>query len=218
MRRAGDLDKEPKRMSVRRRRVNDSRREELLAQLEDILLAEGFTGLTMDDLAEHANCSKTTLYALADTKEQLVIMVAKRFFGRATEEIEAAVDSESDARLRIATYLNGVGVAMRRQSPAFYADMVGFRSTAEIYRRNSDTAARRVRDMIEEGVRQGVFRPTDGTLAAQLLTLAIDGVQSGMLLRTTGLSAGDAITEIGDLLLNGLNSRGPIPVGKSDSK
>lgn len=203
---ASDLEKVPKRTGVRRRRVNESRREELKAQLEDILLAEGFTGLTMDDLAARTNCSKATLYSLTGTKEQLVITVTKGFFGRAAEEIEAAVAAEADARQRIGTYLAGVGTAMRRQSPAFYADMVGFEPTAEIYRHNSSTAARRVRELIEDGVRKGVFRPVDGTFAAQLITLAIDGVQSGELLRTTGLGAGDAFAELGDLLLNGLSS------------
>ncbi|MEV5831632.1 TetR/AcrR family transcriptional regulator [Spirillospora sp. NPDC052242] len=180
-----------------------------MAQLEGILLAEGFTGLTMDELAARTNCSKSTLYSIAGTKEQLVIAVTKRFFGRAAEEIEAAVAAEDDARQRIATYLTGVGTAMRRQSPDFYIDMVGFRPTAEIYQRNSSTAARRVGEMIDDGVRQGVFRPVDGTFAAQLIALAIDGVQSGELLRTTGLSAGDAFAELGDLLLNGLSSQRP---------
>lgn len=179
-----------------------------MGQLEDILLAEGFTGLTMDDLAQRMNCSKATLYSLAGTKEQLVITVTKRFFGRAAEEIESAVEADADARQRIGTYLTGVGAAMRRQFPAFYADMVGFPPTADIYRHNSGAAARRVRELIEDGVRQGVFRPVDGTFAAQLITLAIDGVHSGELLRTTGLSAGDAFAELGDLLLNGLSSGG----------
>jgi AcrR family transcriptional regulator len=177
-----------------------------MAQLEDILLAEGFTELTMDDLAQRMNCSKATLYSLAGSKEQLVVTVTKRFFGRAAEEIEAAVAAEPDARQRIATYLAGVGTAMRRQAPAFYVDMVGCDPTAAIYRHNSDTAARRVREMIEDGVKQGVFRPVDGTFAAQLITLAIDGIQSGALLRTTGLGAGDAFAELGDLLLNGLGA------------
>lgn len=177
-----------------------------MAQLEDILLADGFTSLTMDDLAQRSNCSKATLYSIAGSKEQLVVMVTKRFFGRAADEIEAAVADEHDARRRIATYLAGVGTAMRRQSPTFYADMAGFSPTQSIYRRNSDTAARRVRELIEDGVRQGVLRPVDGTFAAHLITLAIDGIQSGALLRTTGLGAGDAFAELGDLLLNGLST------------
>lgn len=193
-------------MSVRRRRVNEPRREELIRQVEDVLLASGFTRLTMDDLARRVGCSKATLYSLAATKEELVIRVTRRFFARAAQEIEASVAAEPDTRQRIATYLVGVGTAMRRQSQDFYFDMVGYGPTAEIYQYNSDTAARRVRQLIEDGVRQGVFRPFDGAFAAQLVALAIDAVQSGALLRATGLTAGDAFAELGDLLLHGLSA------------
>jgi len=208
MPRASDLAKAPKRASVRRPRVNETRRDELSAQLDEILLTEGFIGLTMDDLVQRVGCSKATLYSIAGSKEQLVVAVTKRFFRGAAEEIEAAVAAQPDVRQRIATYLAGVGTAMRRQAPAFYGDMVAFEPTASIYLHNSDTAARRVRELIEDGVRQGVFRSVDGAFAAQLITLAIDGIQSGAMLRTTGLSAGDAFAELGDLLLNGLSTGG----------
>jgi hypothetical protein len=49
------------------------------------------------------------------------------------------------------------------------------------------------------------LRDVNGTFAAQVVALTIDAVQSGALLRSTGLSAGDAFSELGDLLLDGLN-------------
>lgn len=194
------------RSSARRSRINLARREELLEQLEEALLADGFTSSTMDDLARTLNCSKGTLYSLAATKEQLVVRVTKRFFARAADEIERAVAAEPEVRQRIATYLSGVGTAMRQPSANFYADMVGNRFTAEIYRANSDAAAKRVQELIDDGVRAGVFRSVDGEFAGHLIALAIDGIQSGTLLRATGLAAGDAFAELGDLLLNGLSA------------
>ena len=195
-----------RRTSVRRRRVDPRRREELTEQVSDLVLANGFSCLTMDDLSRQINCSKATLYGVASSKEQLVIRVTKRFFARAAGEIEAAASAESDPRQRIATYLTGVGVAMRRQSAAFYADMVAYRPTADIYEHNSSTAARRLQELIESGAQQGVIRDVNGAFAAQLIRLAIDGIQSGALLQATGLSAGDVFVELGDLLLNGLSS------------
>lgn len=40
---------------------------------------------------------------------------------------------------------------MRRNSSRFYTDMVSYQSTAQIYRLNSDAAARRVRGLSEAG-------------------------------------------------------------------
>ncbi|MGY1901100.1 TetR/AcrR family transcriptional regulator [Nocardia gipuzkoensis] len=193
------------RSSPRRRRVDTARHEELLAQAADIVLAEGFTSVTMDELAQRLACSKATLYSLAGTKEQLVQTITRRFFSTAADEIERTVVAESSHRQRIRTYLAGVGAAMRRHSPAFYDDMISYEPTARIYRKNSEAAARRVHELIDDGVRAGTFRDVNGTFAAQVVAVTIDAIQSGALLPTTGLSPGDAFSELGDLLLDGLS-------------
>lgn len=188
----------------RRRRVDTSRRDDLLRQIEDIFLSEGFMSVTMAELTERLHCSKATLYSVATTKEQLVVLATKKFFGSSADAIEVDVAAQRDPRTRITTYLGGVADAMRRNSRAFYADMVAFEPTAEIYRRNTAKAADRVRELIEEGVADGVFSVRDGVFASQLVALAIEGVQSGVLLDRTGLTAADAFAELGHLLLNGL--------------
>lgn len=188
----------------RRRRVDVARREDLVQRIEDIFLAEGFMSVTMAELTERLRCSKATLYSVAPTKEQLVILATKRFFGSSAEAIELEVAAQQDPRIRITTYLGGVAEAMRRNSREFYADMIAFEPTAEIYRRNTATAAERVRELIDEGIDSGVFGAADGMFASQLVALAIEGVQSGVLLDRTGLSAADAFAELGHLLLNGL--------------
>ncbi|MCX0272879.1 TetR/AcrR family transcriptional regulator [Nocardia zapadnayensis] len=190
--------------SPRKRRVDTARREDLLRQAQEIFLSEGFTTLTIGELTERLHCSKATLYSVAATKEQLVVLATKQFFGESAEIIEAAVASQTDSQTKILTYLSGVATAMRRNSTAFYDDMVAFAPTAEIYARNTARAAERVRELIDDGIREGRFRATDGMFASQLVALAIEGVQSGVLLERTGLSAADAFNELATLLLHGL--------------
>ncbi|AFR50604.1 TetR family transcriptional regulator [Gordonia sp. KTR9] len=188
----------------RRRRVDATRRADLLDSIEEIFLAEGFTTVTVGELTERLHCSRATLYSVAPTKEQMVVLATKRFFGSSAELIEQRVAEHDEARTRILVYLGGVAEAMRRNSQAFYDDMVAFGPTAQIYARNTERAAERVRELIEEGIEAGDFRATDGNFAAQLVALAIEGVQSGVLLERTGMSAADAFGELGTLLLNGL--------------
>jgi len=191
--------------SPRRRKVDTARIDELLNQAGGIVLAEGFTTITMDELAARLGCSKATLYSVAGTKEQLVQAIARRFFSTSAAEIERAVAEELDPRQRIRTYLKGVGSAMRHQRPAFYDDMVNYEPTARIYRKNSEAAARRVHELIEDGISAGAFRDISGTFAAQVVAIVIDAVQSGALLQSTELSAADAFSQLGDLILNGLS-------------
>lgn len=82
--------------------------------------------------------------------------------------------------------------------------MVECEPTAQTDRKNA-AAAHRVHEMIEEGVQSGV-RALNGHFVAQVLAVTIDAVQSGILLESTGLTASDTLSELGDLLLDGLSS------------
>jgi AcrR family transcriptional regulator len=191
----------------RRRKVDHGRLDDLLASVAGAFFEQGFTSISMDGLAQMLRCSKATLYALAPSKEQLVLRITKRFFADAADSIERSISGESDARVRIVRYLHGVGDAMASMSPAFYTDMVAFPPTARIYAQNSEAAARRVRQIIDDGVAAGQLREVHGTFASQLAALGIQGIQSGELLRNTDLLPGAAFAQLGDLLLNGLNQR-----------
>jgi AcrR family transcriptional regulator len=193
--------------SVRARRREQLTRADVIERLETLFLAEGFSELTVDEICRRLHCSKTTLYAVAPTREQIIQAVTRHFFAHATTVIEDQLVTETVASQRIIQYLGGVGHAMSRNSQNFYRDMVSYGPTAEIYLINSRAAAERVRGLIEEGVSQGEFRRADASLASQAVALLIDGVQSGALLDTTGLTAGEAFTELGELLVNGLATR-----------
>jgi AcrR family transcriptional regulator len=197
--------------AVRDRRLRTKReaprRERLLRELEEIFLREGFSSLTTDQLCKRLRCSKSTLYSVAGSREQINQAVVRYFFAHSSAEIEADLSAASDPASRIVTYLEGVGRAMNRNSPAFYEDMVTYAPTAAIYRLNSDAAAARVQAMIEEGVREGSFRAADAALASLTVAHLMDGVQSGEVLRATGLSAGAAFAELGELLVHGLAVR-----------
>ena len=80
-------------------RTQRTRRQlDLLDRLVDLMAAEGFARFTLDDLALRMRCSKTTLYALADSKQGLVVEVVKQYFRTAADRVEegvAARDEES---------------------------------------------------------------------------------------------------------------------------
>jgi AcrR family transcriptional regulator len=192
-----------------RRKVDRQRQSELLGQIEEMMLREGFMELNMDELASRLHCSKSTLYGVAGTKQELVVKTVKHFFENATHRIEDATSAEADCRRKVKVYLRGVGREMGRNSAQFYRDMVAYPPAAKVYAINSAAAARRVREIIDHGVVSGHFRAVDAALASELVVLAIDGVQSGRLLGPTGLTAGEAYAEIADILLDGLQYQVP---------
>src|SRR5919206_2511837 len=93
------------------------RQAELLDQLEALFLADGFARFTLDELAERLHCSKSTLYALAGSKEQLSLRVIRHFFRKATAAVEAHTVREGDPGLRVVAYLTAVARALAPAGP-----------------------------------------------------------------------------------------------------
>lgn len=193
--------------AVRRRRVDEQRREAVLLELENLLLREGFSRLTVNGMAARLQCSKSTLYAIASSKEQLVAAAIRNFFREATERIETKIAGIEDPRERIPVYLASIGAEMSRMSVACYADMTATDVTWEIYRVNSRAAAERVRHFVQEGVKAGAFRRVHADFVSEVVGVVIDSIQHGELLSRTGLTSGDAYGELSALVLNALEHR-----------
>ncbi|MBM7771637.1 AcrR family transcriptional regulator [Actinokineospora baliensis] len=187
------------------RRNPTARQAALLEQLLAIFLADGFAESTLDDFAARLRCSKSTLYALAPSKEQLARKVVGHFFRGATERVEKRVALATDARASIAAYLEGAAAEMAVASPVFIADVAAFAPTRAVYERNAKAAAERIREFIREGVAEGLFRDVHAQLVAEMAGWLIEGIQTGVLGQRAGVSDGEAFTALADLLLDGLN-------------
>lgn len=198
----------PQNQPRRRTRPATARQQALLAEVEELFLADGFLGYTLDDLAGRLRCSKSTLYALASSKEQLAVTVVTHFFRGAAERIEARVAGAADARAKIQEYLTGVAEELGRASATFIADVDTFEPTRATYEFNSHAAADRIRAFISEGIADGLFRDVHGPLVAEFAELLIEQIQSGTVRARTGYSDADAFAALSDLLLGGLQREG----------
>ncbi len=180
------------------------RQAELLDQLEELFLGEGFARFTLDDLAVRLHCSKSTLYALAESKERLASRVIRHFFRKATEAVEAQTVTETDPALRVTAYLSAVARALAPAGPAFHRDLDSFAPGREVYERNTAMAADRVRELIAEGVAQGRFREVHPALIADTVTTLMFRIGRGDTARATGLDDAAAYRELAALLLHGI--------------
>ena len=180
------------------------RQAELLDQLEALVLTEGFARFTLEDLALRLRCSKSTLYALAGSKEQLSLRVIRHFFRKATDAVEAQTVTETDPALRVTAYLSAVARALAPAGPVFHRDLDAFGPGREVYERNTALAAGRVRELIAEGVAQGRFRDVHPALIADTVTTLMFRIGRGDTARATGLDDAAAYRELAALLLHGI--------------
>lgn len=184
------------------------RRTELFDALVALLLTEGFAHLTLDDIAARLRCSKSTLYTLAASKEQLVQAATVHFFRSATGFVEARVAATTGARDRIAAYLSAVGEALDPASEQFMTDLDGFAPARAVYEQNTGIAARRVQELIAEGVAAGDFRDVHAAFAADLVAAAMVRIQQRVVRRNTGLDDADAYRELAAILTAGISRPG----------
>ena len=182
-----------------------ARQAQLLDQLEELFLAEGFAGFTLEDLAVRLHCSKTTLYALADSKEQLAVRVVRHFFRRATAAVESRTATEEDPARRVTAYLEAVARALTPASRAFHRDLEAFPPGRAVYERNTAAAAERVSALITEGVAAGRFREVHPALVADTVTTLMLRIGRGDTARATGLDDAAAYRELAALLLHGIS-------------
>ncbi len=172
----------------------------------DIVLAEGFIDLQMSDLAARLNCSKSTLYAIAPSKEQLLVSIVRTFFRRATDRVDAAVDPSAPAVDRIGAYLNAVAVELAPASPAFFADLERFAPAGDIYRQNTQIAAGRVQALVHEAA-PGI----DPTFLGAVARLMMESIHRGDISRATGLDDSAAYRALAELILAGVAGGHPHP-------
>lgn len=183
-----------------------ARQAELFDQLVALFLAEGFTHLTLEQLAVRLHCSKSTLYALAQSKEQLARAVVVHFFRRAAEAVEESVSAVDGAAERVAAYLGAVAQALAPAAPAFYRDLDRFPPAREVYERNTALAARRVGELIADGVRVGAFRDVHAAFVADTVAATMTRIGHGEVAAGTGMDDAHAYRELADLVLHGVRA------------
>lgn len=184
-------------------------RARILEQLRELFLAEGFADVTIADLADRLSCSRTTLYLVASSKEQIVVAAVRSYFKQATAGVEERIAAVTDPVERLGAYLDAVAAGLQPASEAFRRDVAAFPPAREVYRQNTAYAAERVRALIDEGVVAGSLRPVETAFVAAAVGAVMTAIQSRSIASATGLGDAAAYRELSDLVLHGLAVRDP---------
>jgi AcrR family transcriptional regulator len=178
-----------------------SRQANLRDRVIDLVLAQGFSQLRMEDFAAQLGCSKRTLYALASSKEQLATQAVRDFFRRATLQVEDAIAKTRVPARRVTRYLEAVAETLAPASRAFREDVAHFGPAREIYETNTLAAAQRVRQLIVDGTAAGAFRNVPAQFVAEVVTATMRRITSGEVQESTGLSDAQAYSELARLVV-----------------
>lgn len=184
--------------------VRSARQTEVFQRLIALTLDRGFAGYTLEQAAIALRCSKSTIYALAGSREQLIRAVVVAFFRGAAERVEERVAAETDPVRRIQVYLLAVADELRPASAQFMDDVAAFAPAREIYERNTAIAAERVRQLIVDGIADDAFRDVPTAFIAEVVSSVMVRIQQREVAKNTGLTDAEAYADLANLIVNGI--------------
>lgn len=95
----------------------------ILARIRHILFQEGFSHLSMDDLARQMGMSKSTLYMYFRTREDICEEILRGLLAHLRDEFEILNDEALPYFERLNRVLTGVGEILDSVSDRFWADL-----------------------------------------------------------------------------------------------
>lgn len=183
--------------------------DDFLDRLMELVLAEGISNLTVGEMAARLRCSRRRLYDIAETKEEIFCAIVDRFFHGILEKgetlaREALIRNEQDLPAAIAAYLD-VGVrAGGRMRVAFLDDVENSERARTSFDRYQESRTLRLTEMVDEGVRTGVFVPCHGRVVSEVILGAALRLRRPAFLAEAGLTIEEAFQEFYRMLLGGL--------------
>ena len=189
----------------RERRLTD--RQRALLDGLGCIFDNGFADLTMAGIAARLNCSMRTLYALAPSRDELVLIVVDRTLWRVGRSAQRAIEADMAPLEALRAYLAAATVAVSRTTEAFARDLAAVpaaRRLSDAHEGYLQAMAKGLLDLAAE--RGDIDAAVDtGAVARVMARLGRDFASPDILptLRTTPKDAADAVVE---LMLRGLTT------------
>ncbi|HSK48627.1 MAG TPA: TetR/AcrR family transcriptional regulator [Coriobacteriia bacterium] len=183
---------------------NEKRREQLLDQLQSLILKEGFCHLRVGTLADRLHCSRSTLYKLAPSKDDLISLVFERYTDAAIAEGEREAGKLRGAADRIMRFSDVIDSRQMEGSVQFWRDVRDTPHVAEVLAEKRNRGYLVVRRFLDEGVGSGEFRPANTAFIAHIIWMAARETRDPDLMVRLGLDRSQASHELSRLIVYGM--------------
>ena len=180
------------------------RQAKLVEDLEAVILADGFADLTVADLADRLRCSRRTLYEVAESKDELVLLVIDRLLRRVARRGHEAMRRHTDPVERLRAYLVSVVAEVRNLTVTFSEDVARHAGARRLFNSHYRAGTETVRRLVEEGIAAGAFRDVHPQLVAEIFDAGLERISEPQVLRTSGATFAEAMDELMSVVLNGL--------------
>lgn len=172
------------------------RAEQLLDELEEIFLGEGFHHLSIAELATRLRTSRRTFYELAPSRDELVLVVLDRIFQRMGRQAHDEVAGIADPLDRVEVYLSSALPELRRMSERFSDDLDRQPSAQRLFADHVRYGTAVVGDMVQAAIDSGRAHDFDAYFVSQMLDAMFERVYAVTYRRGSSLSAEESVREV----------------------
>lgn len=165
--------------------IRDFRRDQVIDVARRLFGERGTTDVSMDEIATEAGVARSTVYVYFANRGELLRACLQRMYGQLLEAIATTWEQEDEPARRLERLIEEL-LARVDDSPAFFRLALVTQGTpakdaevveVELAQIGLDIA-RLLRDLVEEGVARGEFRPLDPDLAISLIGQQIYGAMA----------------------------------------
>lgn len=189
-----------------RERALTTRQRELLDQLGAVFDG-GFADLTMAGLAARLNCSLRTLYELAPSRDELVLVVVDRNLWRIGRTAANAIDPDMGPLDALRAYLRAATEAVSGTTQAFARDLAAVPAAQRLNDDHSAYLIAVAQSLLDLAVERGDIDPIDTAALARVMAGVGRDFSKPEVLATLRSSPKDAADAVVDILLAGLHRR-----------
>lgn len=180
------------------------RHREVLDELEDLFMSNGFASFTIAELAREIGCSRRTLYELAPSKDQLVLIVLDRRLHRMGRAALGSIVPTAPLLDQVRQYIQG-GVEYQMFAPLLddLSDDAPARRLVDRHYRFVMTVVQR---LVALGIERGEFTDVDPAVVGAVVTGSSLYMMQPDISADTGLEVAELVSGMLELVLGGLPS------------
>lgn len=159
----------------------DEKKGAIVEKSNDLFARFGFKKTTMDDIANACHIGKATLYYYFKNKEDVFRSVVHREIGIFQEEMIKAISKEETPQDRFKAYIM-TKIKRIKELANYYTTLkdeyLEHYAFIEQERRNfTNFEIQTLKDILDDGIRKGIFKDTDTKTTAVVLVYAIKGLE-----------------------------------------
>ncbi len=183
------------------------RQEEVLDVVEAVFLRVGIRAVRIGELASEASCSRSTLYELAPSKEDLLLLVLDRMMRRIMRRGARAIEQAKDPVDRVRAMTTSGALDLAALGPRFLEAVQHHPPARLLFDRRIAEGRDALASLLEDAVSAGQFRPVNAAVVADAIVAVVLRFTDPEFVRSTKVSSSSALAELVDVLLDGLRSR-----------